>query len=220
MPAESDQFKWNKDYFLQVITSGKSPKVTSPKLIEAFELIDRKDFLPENYSGQAYYDDPDNYTDEGHFIESPFLQAELLSKLELKEGMRVLEVGTGSGFLTAIISHVVGGIGKIYSLERDQLLIQTARQNLRKYPQLTSYDIVFTDGAKGLIARAPYDAIYVSVAYEALPDELITQLKVGGKMICPLTNMEIRLVQKVNENEYKDELIAVHSFAKVTYGVE
>ncbi len=217
--SQSKAFVWTKDHFIDVITGGKKPLVTDPRLIEAFKKINRADFLPQSKANEAYTDREDDFG-FGENIASPYLQAQLLQLIDLKEGQKVLDLGTGAGFAMSVISYVIGQGGELYSLERSQSITEYARQNLMKYPELQNFEIVFKDGTDGLISRAPYDRIYVSYAYNETPEPLIMQLKVGGKLVIPYKNAEIKLIERVTEEDYSEELVAVKATSGIKYGIE
>jgi protein-L-isoaspartate(D-aspartate) O-methyltransferase len=216
---ESATYQWSKDYLVEVLTSGKNPRVTNPRLIDAFKKIDRRDFIPDDIQSEVYQDNEDEIK-FGEKMESPVLQGELLNALELKEGMKVLELGTGAGYSLALIAHTIGDTGKVYSLERNQLLISQAKSNLAKYPEIDNYEIVFKDAAEGLVSRSPFAAIYATFGFKQIPENILTQLEVGGKMILPMANTDIRLITRESQEDFEDKLITVAEMSKMKYGVE
>jgi protein-L-isoaspartate(D-aspartate) O-methyltransferase len=216
---ESATYEWSQDYLVKVLTSGKSPRVTNPRLIEAFKKINRKDFIPEDIQSEVYHDNEDEIK-FGEKMESPILQGELLNALDLEEGMKVLELGTGAGFSLAIIAETIGSEGRVYSLERNQLLISQAKANLAKYPGLNNYEIIFKDAAEGLVSKAPYGAIYATFGFKEIPESILVQLKIGGKMILPMANTDVRLITRESEEDFDDKLFTVAEMSKMKYGVE
>lgn len=212
-------FIWNRQHMLSVLTSGKTPIVTSQELANAFSIIDRADFLPLELKSRAYEDIELDFA-MGQQTNSPVIVAQMLSSLNLQPGQKVLELGSGAGYSAAVISATIGNAGRLYTIERNQQVYEIAKSNLAKYPQLQNYELVFMDGAKGLPARAPYDAIHVSFAYENIPHELLVQLKVGGKLVMPLTNLEIKIYTRIDEGSVKEELLTARKFSKMQSGVE
>lgn len=212
-------FSWTKDYLYQVLTTGKSPMLKSDNLKEAFAAIDRADFLPESMLSSAYTDVDLEFA-FGEKTSSPVLVAQMLEALKLKQGDKVLELGTGAGYSLALIALAVSPGGYVYSVERNQQVSSLARSNLAKYKQISNYEIVFKDGETGLVSRSPFDAIHVSFAYESVPEELMLQLKVGGRLVVPMTNSEIHVFERQAEKEFSQEVISARHFDKFRPGVE
>ncbi len=216
---DNQAYSWTKNHLFQVLTTGKNPILQDNHIIEAFAQIDRNDFVPEQFKDEVYADTHDSIGFD-QIIESPILQAQLISALKLKPGMKVLELGTGAGYSLALMSFIIGEQGQIFSLERNQLIIELAKENLAKYSNLKNYEILFKDGSEGLVSRAPFDAIYVSFAFKKIPESLLKQLKIAGKMVIPITDMNIKLITRKNETEFEEKLITVKDIPTVQYGVE
>lgn len=215
-PAAAKTYTWTQEHFLDVITGGKKPIVSNTRLIEAFRELDRSDFIDQ--AGEPYGDSHDEIG-FGQVVESPILQAQLLQELDLKQGQKVLELGTGSGFSLALIAHVVGETGSVFSLERNKSLADKATKNLAKYTQLKNYELVYRDGGDGLEARAPFARIYISFPFKEIPEQILRQLEVGGKAIMPLSNQDIKLVERKSELDFTQKLIAVSQLPAQAYGV-
>jgi protein-L-isoaspartate(D-aspartate) O-methyltransferase len=128
-------------------------------------------------------------------------------------------LGTGSGYALAIIAKTVGAQGRVYSVERNQQIASFARTRLEEYG-ITNTEIVFKDGSEGLISKAPYEAVHISFAYEDIPEQLVSQLKVGARLVTPITNTEIKLVIRISEDQYEQESITAKQFKKVVRGVQ
>src|SRR5437879_8530856 len=154
--------------------------IADERVLAAMLRVPRHEFIPERYRDQAYEDHP-LPIGEGQTISQPYIVAIMLEALELTPADKVLEVGTGSGYVTALLAELAA---QVFSVERHKLLAEEARERLARlgYPNLK---VVVGDGSLGLPAYAPYDAIMVSAAAAELPPALLAQLREGGRMIIP-----------------------------------
>lgn len=178
-------------------------KVFENKDVEkAFEAVDRKDFVTEDCGVECYEDYalPIGY---GQTISQPTTVAFMLELLSPKKGNVVLDVGSGSGFTLALMSYMVGTGGKVTGTEIVPALIEFAKRNLSKY-KLDNIKIFKTEKEIGHKEGAPYDRILVSAASTKIPEELLSQLKVGGVMVIPVNN-SIFKVTKRNKDEFDKE---------------
>jgi protein-L-isoaspartate(D-aspartate) O-methyltransferase len=159
----------------------------SKRAIEAMKAVDRGNYCIDRRN--AYVDAPQSI---GHSatISAPHMHAMCLDLLEgqLKEGAKVLDVGSGSGYLTACFAQMIGNGGHAYGVEHIPDLVKFARSNIQKgNPELANrVDFLESDGRHGLPDYAPYDAIHVGAAAEQIPRSLLEQLKIGGRMIIPV----------------------------------
>ncbi len=175
--------------------------LTSPLLIESFNAIDRKDFVPFDFHDQAYEDYPLTIG-EGQTISQPFTVAFMLELLELREEDTVMDIGCGSGWTTALIAHAVKR-GSVTALERIPKLLTLAQNNLNKYT-FTNIRLELAGTTLGLPEQT-FDKILVSAAAEELPFELVQQLNPGGIMVIPIQNEIAVIYKKENERfEQKD----------------
>lgn len=159
--------------------------LASPLLIESFNEVDRKDFVPNFLHDQAYEDYPLSIG-EGQTISQPYTVAFMLELLELREEDTVLDIGCGSGWSSALLAHAAGS-GSVTALERIGSLLTFARKNLEKYG---FKNIRLQIAGKSLgIPEQQFDKILVSAAAEELPLELVRQLNPGGIMVIPIQNM-------------------------------
>lgn len=163
---------------------------------KAFLLTDRKNFVLPEFRAQAYADAP-LPTLQGQTISAPGVVAIMTEALEVKPGMRVLEVGAGSGYQTAILSRLVGKTGKVFSMERIPELAGLAKKNLKR-DGVNSVQLTCGDGSAGLAGEAPFDRIIVTAAARKMPEKLVEQLKHQGKMVLP-----------VGESAYAQRLLLV-----------
>uniref|UniRef100_A0A7S3YGR9 protein-L-isoaspartate(D-aspartate) O-methyltransferase n=4 Tax=Lotharella globosa TaxID=91324 RepID=A0A7S3YGR9_9EUKA len=131
------------------------------------------------------------------------MHAWCLELMELKSGNRVLDVGSGSGYLTACMAHIVGQEGHVYGVEHVPDLVKRSRSNIAiDRPDLKNWTIVEGDGRNGVSDYAPYDAIHVGAAASEVPRELLLQLHPdGGRLIIPVGKTEQALYMFVRNHE-------------------
>ena len=176
-----------------------------PNIIAAFGAIDRKDFVLPDYREAAYEDYP-LPIGLGQTISQPYTVAFMLELLQPKSGEKILDVGSGSGWTTALLSHIVGSKGYVYGTEIISELVAFGQRNLAKY-QLPQAQIAQATppageaGKKlGMAQEAPFDRILASATASSLPKELVEQLKVGGILVIPVRN-DILQVRKISETK-------------------
>jgi protein-L-isoaspartate(D-aspartate) O-methyltransferase len=147
--------------------------------------VPRHEFVPEPFRAETYDDHP-LPIGEGQTISQPYVVAVMLESLQLKPGDRVLEIGTGSGYVTALLAELAA---EVFSIERHDVLAANARAVLARLGY-NKIQIFTGDGTLGLPAYAPFDAILVSAATPHVPPALIAQLREGGRMIVPVGSSE------------------------------
>jgi protein-L-isoaspartate(D-aspartate) O-methyltransferase len=170
--------------------------ISDMRVLDAMLRVPRHEFVPEPYRAQAYEDHPLPIGD-GQTISQPYIVALMLQSLQLTPGDKVLEVGTGSGYVTALLSELAG---QVFSIERHASLAESAR-NLLAALGYTNVRVYTGDGALGLPACAPFDAILVSAAALHLPPALPAQLRDGGRMIIPIgssDSQQLQFIRMVN----------------------
>ncbi|MEM0350362.1 MAG: protein-L-isoaspartate O-methyltransferase [Archaeoglobaceae archaeon] len=158
----------------------------SEKVYNAIKKVPRHLFVPERYRNEAYVDTP-LPIGYGQTISAPHMVAIMCELLDLREGEKVLEIGTGCGYHAAVTAEIVGKSGLVVSIERIPELAEMAKRNLSSL----GYDnvlVIVGDGSLGYPEMAPYDKIYVTAAAPDIPRPLIEQLKTGGKMVIPVGN--------------------------------
>jgi protein-L-isoaspartate(D-aspartate) O-methyltransferase len=155
--------------------------ISNPRVLDAMLRVPRHEFVPENLRDEAYEDHPLPIGD-GQTISQPYVVALMLESLQLSAADIVLEIGTGSGYVTALLAELAA---QVFSIERHPTLANNARAVLASL-NYTNIQIFTADGTQGLAAHAPYDAILVSAAAVAIPRALLAQLREGGRMIIPV----------------------------------
>jgi protein-L-isoaspartate(D-aspartate) O-methyltransferase len=147
--------------------------------------VPRHLFLPPEMCEQAYVDTP-LQIGEGQTISAPHMVAIMAEALDLHPGLKVLEVGGGSGYHAAVMAELVRPGGKVFTIERIPLLVEMARKNLEAAGYSEVVEVIEGDGTRGLPEHAPYDRISVAAAAPHVPEPLKDQLSDGGKMLVPV----------------------------------
>lgn len=166
--------------------------VEDERVLAAMARVPRHEFAPERYRDQAYEDHPIPIG-EGQTISQPYIVALMLEALALTPADRVLEVGTGSGYVTALLAEMVA---HVFSVERHAALADAARDLLVRLGY-TNVTVIVGDGSQGFPKAAPYDAIIVSAAAPEVPPALVTQLAEGGRMILPVGDADFQQLQLI-----------------------
>src|SRR3989344_4727832 len=162
----------------------KSGIIRDRKVLEAFREVRRELFVPSNLAEDAYSDValPIGY---GQTISQPSTVAAMTQALALKAGMRVLEIGTGSGYQAALLACIVGSRGRIFTTEIIPELVSLARKNLAR-AKIRNVHILQVDGSEGYPREAPFDRIIFTAATPKVPLHLLPQLKDGGILLAPV----------------------------------
>jgi protein-L-isoaspartate(D-aspartate) O-methyltransferase len=174
----------------------RSRGIFEPGLIDAFEKVPRHVFLGDNAFDEHAYEEKAFHIGAGQTISNPFTVAYQTHLLELKRGEKVLEIGTGCGFQTAILCQIGA---KVFSIERQRELFEKARQNLALLD--FSPRLFFGDGFKGQPSYAPFDKIIITCGAPYVPDELLMQLKNGGRMVIPVGEEEQTMTLIIKKND-------------------
>jgi protein-L-isoaspartate(D-aspartate) O-methyltransferase len=178
-------------------------QIRDSRVLEAMRTVPRHAFVPEALQGRAYGDHALPISGS-QTISQPYIVARMTELLEVGPDSRVLEIGAGSGYQTAILAKVAG---QVYSIERIASLAREAQSRIR---QLNIYNATVKcfDGTLGWAANAPYDAILVAAGGPTIPEPLVAQLKIGGRLVVPVgqTREAQRLVRVIKaEVGYKQE---------------
>lgn len=180
-----------------VATQLKARGIADSRVLSAMGQVPRHLFVPEKLRDRSY-DDCAVGIGEGQTISQPYMVALMTELLELRPADRVLEVGTGSGYQTAILAALAQ---EVISIERHPALAEAARRVLGQlgYENVT---IVVGDGTQGHVERAPYDAIIVTAGGPRVPEPLGGQLAIGGRLVCPVGPRDVQdLLRLVRRSE-------------------
>ncbi|MDD4358579.1 MAG: protein-L-isoaspartate O-methyltransferase [Candidatus Pacebacteria bacterium] len=165
------------------------------RIIEAFDKIDRKDFVLKKYASSAYDDYPLSIG-FNQTISQPSTVAFMIELLKPEKGDRILDVGSGSGWTTALLGYIAGKNGKVFGVEIIPELVLFSRDNLEKYSLENTKIYQARINELGLKDKAPFNKILVSAKARDIPEALINQLKIGGVMVIPISNSLFKITKK------------------------
>lgn len=157
--------------------------LTDSKVESTIKLVPRHYFVPDSLQDRAYENGPLPIMN-GQTISQPSVVARMTEWLDVQEGQKILEIGSGSGWQTAILAKLVGG-GQIFTVERHENLSNFARKNLEK-SEIKNVQIINADGRLGLPDKSPFDRIMVTAACKEVPKALLDQLAIDGMLIAPV----------------------------------
>lgn len=177
---------------------------------EALRKYKREFFVPEDLKREAYRDFPLSIG-FNQTISQPSTVVAMTEALEVKTGDKILEVGTGSGWQSAILSFLVGDSGKVYTTEIVKELAEFARNNLKKLG-IKNVEVFVKDGSKGLEEKAPFDKIMVTAAAPDVPKPLLEQLKEDGIMVVPVGNLYLQDMFVIKKLKDRVEKKSIGSF--------
>lgn len=188
--------RYGKQRARMVETQIKARSITDPRVLKAMETIPRHLFVDEGLIDQAHADNP-LPIGERQTISQPYIVALMTTALELKGKERVLEIGTGSGYQTAILAYLAD---RVFSIERIASLATRARKVL---DSLNYYNVAIRvgDGSYGWKEEAPFDAIITTAAAPKIPQYLVGQLVVGGRLVVPVGSREVQTLYKLSRVE-------------------
>jgi len=169
-------------------------RIKDPKVLEAMLSVPRHAFVPEALQARAYGDHALPISGS-QTISQPYIVARMTELLELKPESRVLEIGAGSGYQTAVLAKVAG---QVYSIERIAALAREAQARIRELG-IYNATVKCFDGTLGWASHAPYDGILVAAGGPTVPEPLVAQLKIGGKLVVPIgaTRESQRLIRVI-----------------------
>ncbi len=165
--------------------------LTDDNVESAFRNIPRHEFVLTSELNRAYYNEPLSIM-KNQTISQPGVVSRMTEWLDIKDGQKILEIGTGSAWQTAIISYLVG-TGTVYSIERHSELVKFARENLEKF-HLDNAHVILGDGSLGYPQASPYDRIIITAACTEIPLPLLEQLAENGLIIAPVGDSSQSLV--------------------------
>lgn len=205
-----DNFRFLREKMVkeQILRRG----IDNDAIIDVFEKIPRHRFVRPVDEHLAYNDYPLPIGEE-QTISQPYIVAQMVDALELKADDKVLEIGTGSGYQTAILAELVN---QVYTIERIKGLQDHAKEVLDNlgYENIA---YIHKDGKEGLEEQAPFDKVIVSAASKCIPEDLLNQLQVGGKIVIPIggDHLQKLLLLEKNHHKYKEKILGYCRFVKL-----
>lgn len=175
-------------------------------IIDAFLANDRKEFVPAEFLADAYVDAP-LPIGEGQTISQPLTVAFMMELLDPRPGQKILDIGFGSGWTTAILAAILGPEGKVYGMESVSEVYEFGKTNLQKF-SYTNIALFNQSGWDGLLELAPFDRIIAGAAAPEIPPALKTQLAVKGRLVIPVGqvfNCAIKLLKKNSAQDFEEE---------------
>jgi len=192
--VEAEQFATQRENMVNAQLRARG--IRDPRVLSAMAHVPRHEFVAEESRSQSYGDHP-LPIGEGQTLSQPYIVALTLEALALTGSEIVLEVGTGSGYQTALLAELAQ---HVYSIERHKSLAHSAQATLVRLGY-QNVDVFVGDGSQGLPGRAPFDAIVVSAAAPRVPQPLFEQLREQGRMVIPVGPADAQELQLVEKRE-------------------
>jgi protein-L-isoaspartate(D-aspartate) O-methyltransferase len=192
-PSQRDYFQAERERMVRTQLAERG--IREVRVLDAMSRVPRHEFVPETLRQEAYEDHP-LPIGEGQTISQPYIVAAMLEHLALQTIDRVLEIGTGSGYVTALLSLLCV---EVYSVERHAQLAALAESTLHRLGY-RNMKIRVGDGSQGWPEYAPFDAILVSAATPEMPPALFAQLREAGRLVVPIgpaPSQELQLIRKI-----------------------
>ena len=183
--------------------------ITDEKILSAIKKVPRELFVEEHLIKDAYQNNALS-TDCEQTVSQPYVVAYMIACLNLKNSDKILEIGTGTGWQTAILSHLCK---EVFTIERFNVLLKKAKKNIAKL-NIKNVNYKLGNGIKGWGPKVLFNAIIISATSEIIPEKLLVNLKLNGRLIMPKKyytgNQKLLLINKKNENHFdKTELLDV-----------
>ena len=193
----------------ELIFELKIEGITDEKILSAIKKVPRELFVEQYLIKEAYQNNALS-TDCGQTVSQPYVVAYMISCLKLKNTDNILEIGTGTGWQTAILSHLCK---EVFTIERFDVLLNKAKKNIAKL-NIKNVNYKLGNGIKGWEQKVLFDAIIISATSKIIPEKLLENLKLNGRLIMPKKyhtgNQKLLLINKKNENHFdKEELLDV-----------
>jgi protein-L-isoaspartate(D-aspartate) O-methyltransferase len=198
--------QFGQERWVMVETQIRERGVNDSRVLEAMRQVPRHLFVDERFHCQAYEDHPVGIG-EGQTVSQPYIIGLMLAELHLNPKMRVLEIGTGSGYTAAVMSLLVD---HVYSIEWYPSLAEKAKTVLKRLGY-SKVSVVCGDGSLGLAEYAPYDAICMTASTPAVAPQILEQLRIGGRLIAPVGEsyfeQELRCFERFDKDHYRENSI-------------
>ncbi|MCC6515455.1 MAG: protein-L-isoaspartate(D-aspartate) O-methyltransferase [Chitinophagales bacterium] len=191
--------------------------INDEKVLSVIEKIPRHLFIETTYGDDAYENKPFSIG-RGQTISNPYTVAYQTALLNIKAGDKVLEIGTGSGYQSAVLAELNA---EIYTIERHQPLSKKAEKILKHF-HYSNVHTYYGDGFKGLPAIAPFDKIIITAAAPEIPKELLKQLAINGIMVIPFGDgdtQEMIRITRLASNEFEKETLSTCTFVPMLKGI-
>jgi len=177
--------------------------LSSKKLKQVLQKVDRKNFVPENLKAMAYSDQALPLT-AGQTISQPTTVVFMLERLKVEPGQKILDIGAGSGWASCILGELAGDKGEVFAYEINKEVGKLGEKNVKEFG-LKNIHYFITDAAKAWQKNAPYDRIHSAAAFEKIPEDLKQALKIGGILVAPTADGYMRKITRVAKDEFKEE---------------
>ena len=202
---KSTYLKKNDELIFKLKVEG----ITDKKILSAIKKVPREIFVQKSLIKEAYQNNA-LVSDCGQTVSQPYVVAYMISCLNLKNTDKILEIGTGTGWQTAILSHLCK---EVFTIERFNVLLNKAKKNIEKL-NIKNVNYKLGNGIKGWEQKILFDAIIVSATSEVIPRKLLQNLELNGRLIMPKKyrngNQKLLLIKKKEQNHYhKEELLDV-----------
>lgn len=194
LPTQTDAFAADRQNMVE--TQLRARGIGDERVLTAMARVPRHQFVDASYWSQAYQDHP-LPIGEGQTVSQPYIVALMLQVLALSVSDKVLEIGTGSGYLTALLAELSA---EVYSIERYPALAREAEARLARLGYGNT-KVLAGDGSEGWPDHAPFDAIVVSAAAPHLPPALFAQLREGGRMVIPVGPPDVQDLQLITNQQ-------------------
>ena len=205
---------WNKKAEIMVKNQLEKRGIQDERVLQIMRKTPRHLFIPENLKDVAYEDGP-LPIGEGQTISQPYIVALMTELLELNGNERILEIGTGSGYQAAVLSPLVK---EVYSIEVVRSLAENASKKLKEM-HYNNVIVKWGDGYHGWAEHAPFDDIIVTAAPKEVPQTLIDQMKVGGRLVVPVGSyfQKLKVITKLRDGKTGEENIISVRFVPMVH---
>lgn len=219
MHNPSAPYNWTKSHFISVLSS----KAVKPEVLEALARVERERFLPASLASAAYNDRSIVDPATGVEYESPVELAKGLSQLDIQPGEVVIEAGTGSGYLTALLALLVGPAGKVLSVERNLQILENARRKLQEFRYdigFSNMEILFANVDQIDLSSYGFNKAFLSFSMQELHPRIAASLLDKGRALFPRSDGKLLMVEKISDQLFGSQLLGQHSYAGHKAGVE